>query len=53
MYAGIPRPGLPAYITGVDDDNESGDVSDARSIESYSTIATVDDNPGTGRVLDT
>lgn len=53
MYAGIPRPGLPAYITGVDDDNESGDVSDARSIESYSTTATVDDNPGTGRVLDT
>ena len=32
---------------------EDDDDGDTRSIESFSTTATVDDNPGTGRVLDT
>ena len=43
MHPGIPQ--MQACIADVDDD--------ARSIESFSTTATVDDNPGTGRVLDT
>ena len=47
MHPGIPW--TQAYITELDDDNDD----DARSIESFSTTATVDDNPGTGRVLDT
>ena len=47
MFPGIL--GAQAYITGMDDDNDD----DASSIESFSTMATVDDNPGTGRVLDT
>ena len=38
-----------AFITGVNDDGDD----DARSIETFSTTATADDNPGTGRVLDT
>ena len=45
-------PGIPwtqAYMTGLDDDDDDY----ARSIESLSTTATVDNNPGTGRVLDT
>ena len=45
-------PGIPwaqARITEMEDDNDG----DTRSIESFSTTATVDDNPGTGRVLDT
>ena len=37
-----------AFITELDDNDD-----DARSIESFSTMATIDDNPGTGRVLDT
>ena len=47
MFPGIL--GAQAYITGMDNDNDD----DASSIESFSTMATVDDNPGTGRVLDT
>ena len=47
MYSGIPW--TQAYVTDLNDDND-GDV---RSIKSFSTTATVDDNPGTGRVLDT
>lgn len=47
MYSGIPW--TQAYVTELNDDNDD----DARSIESFSTTATVDDNPGTGRVLDT
>ena len=46
MYSGISW--TQAHITEMEDDND-----DARSIESFSTTATVDDNPGTGRVLDT
>ena len=45
-------PGNPyaqAHITEMEDDDDG----DAKSIESFSTTATVDDNPGTGRVLDT
>ena len=45
-------PGNPyaqAHITEMEDDDDG----DTRSIESFSTTATVDDNPGTGRVLDT
>ena len=47
MYPGIPY--AQAHITGVEEDDDG----DTRSIESFSTTATVDDNPGTGRVLDT
>ena len=47
MYSGIPW--AQAHITEMED----SDDDDARSIESFSTTATVDDNPGTGRVLDT
>ena len=47
MHQGIPW--IQTYIAELDDDNDN----DARSIESFSTTATVDDNPGTGRVLDT
>ena len=47
MFPGIL--GAQAYITGMDDDDDD----DASSIESFSTMATVDDNPGTGRVIDT
>ena len=47
MHQGIPW--TQAHITELEDDNDD----DARSIESFSTTATVDDNPGTGRVLDT
>ena len=47
MHQGIPW--IQTYIAELDDDNGN----DARSIESFSTTATVDDNPGTGRVLDT
>ena len=40
--------GCDAYITEVDgDDDETG------TINSFSTTATTDDNPGTGRILDT
>ena len=39
-------PWTQAYITELTDDD------DAKSIDSFSTTATVDDNPGTGRVLD-
>ena len=45
-------PGNPyaqAHITEMEDDEDG----DAKSIDSFSTTATVDDNPGTGRVLDT
>ena len=45
-------PGIPwaqAHITEMEDDDDG----DAKSIDSFSTTATVDDNPGTGRVLDT
>ena len=47
MYPGIPC--AQAHITEMEDDDDG----DTRSIESFSTTATVDDNPGTGRVLDT
>ena len=47
MYPGILY--AQAHITEMED----SDDDDARSIESFSTTATVDDNPGTGRVLDT
>ena len=47
MYPGIPWE--QAHITEMEDDDDG----DTRSIESFSTTATVDDNPGTGRVLDT
>ena len=47
MYPGIPW--AQAHITEMEDDDDG----DTRSIESFSTTATVDDNPGTGRVLDT
>ena len=47
MHLGIPR--AQAHITEMEDDDDG----DTRSIESFSTTATVDDNPGTGRVLDT
>ena len=47
MYSGIPC--AQAHITEMKDDDDG----DTRSIESFSTTATVDDNPGTGRVLDT
>ena len=47
MHPGIL--GAQFHITVLDEDNDD----DARSIESFSTTATVDDNPGTGRVLDT
>ena len=48
FYAGYPlvTPQMQSYIIELDDDDN------ARSIESFSTTATVDDNPGTGRVLD-
>ena len=45
-------PGNPyaqAHITEMEDDDDSN----AKSIDSFSTTATVGDNPGTGRVLDT
>ena len=45
MHLSIPW--TQVYITGLNDDD------DANSIVSFSTTATVDDNPGTGRVLDT
>ena len=48
-------PGIPcaqAHITEMED-GDDGDDGDAKSIDSFSTTATVDDNPGTGRVLDT
>ena len=38
---------FPGILCAQDSDD------DTRSIESFSTMATVDDNPGTGRVLDT
>ena len=47
MYPGIPC--AQAHITEMEDDDDG----DAKSIDSFSTTATVDDNPGTGRVLDT
>ena len=47
MYPGIPW--AQAHITEMEDDDDG----DAKSIDSFSTTATVDDNPGTGRVLDT
>ena len=47
MHPGIL--GVQAYIIGMDGDGKE----DAMSIESFSTTATADDNPGTGRVLDT
>ena len=47
MYSGIPW--AQAHITEMEDDDDG----DAKSIDSFSTTATVDDNPGTGRVLDT
>ena len=47
MYSGIPC--AQAHITEMEDDEDG----DAKSIDSFSTTATVDDNPGTGRVLDT
>ena len=47
MYLSIPW--AQAHITEMEDDDDG----DTRSIESFSTTATVDDNPGTGRVLDT
>ena len=47
MYPGIPW--AQAHISEMKD-NDDGDT---RSIQSFSTTATVDDNPGTGRVLDT
>ena len=37
-----------AFITEMDDDSD-----DASSIESFSTMATIDNNPGAGHVLDT
>ena len=47
MHPGIL--GVQAYIIGMDGDGKE----DVMSIESFSTTATADDNPGTGRVLDT
>ena len=47
MHSDIPW--TQAYITEMEDDDDG----DTRSIDSFSTTATVDDNPGTGRVLDT
>ena len=47
MYPGIPW--AQAHISEMKDDDDG----DTRSIDSFSTTATVDDNPGTGRVLDT
>ena len=47
MYSVIPC--AQAHITEMADDGDA----DAKSIDSFSTTATVDDNPGTGRVLDT
>ena len=47
MYPGILW--AQTYITEMEDDDDG----DTRSIESFSTTATVDGNPGTGRVLDT
>ena len=47
MHPRIPQ-SLRANTTGVIDDDD-GDV---KSIESFSTTATIDNNPGTGRVLD-
>lgn len=49
MYLEPSRPGLQAYITCINDDDDD----DGGSINSFSTTATVDNNPGTGRVLDT
>ena len=40
-------PQTPAYVIDSEDDDD-----DTRSIETFSTTATVDDNPGTGRMLD-
>ena len=49
FYAGrlLRAPRTRSYIVELNDDD------DAKSIESFSTTATVDNNPGTGRVLDT
>ena len=47
MHHGVPW--TQAYIAELDNDNDD----DARLIESFPTIATVDANLGTGRVLDT
>ena len=41
-------PQTPVYIIELESDND-----DTKSIETFSTTATIDDNPGTGRVLDT
>ena len=46
MYSGDLR--RHAFITEMD-----GDDDDTSSIESFSTMATVDNNPGAGRVVDT
>ena len=46
MHHGVPW--TQAYIAELDNDNDD----DARLIESFPTIATVDDNPGTGRTVD-
>ena len=43
----LRMPQTPEYIIDSEDDDD-----DTRSIETFSTTATVDDNPGTGRVLD-
>ena len=48
MCSDIPQ--MHSYIVELGD-NDDGE--DAGSIESFSTTATIDDNPGTGRVLDT
>ena len=49
FYAGqlLRAPRMQSYIVELNDDD------DTKSIESFSTTATVDNNPGTGRVLDT
>ena len=43
----LRMPQTPAYLIDSEDDDD-----DTRSIQTFSTTATVDDNPGTGRVLD-
>ena len=49
MYLRMPQ--TPAYmIKSIEAEDDNDDI---RSIETSSTTATVDDNPGTGRVLDT
>ena len=49
MYTDILQ--VSSHTVGLDGDGEDED-EDAWSVESFSTTATVDNNPGTGRALD-